>query len=78
MARKAPTLQPLLGLAVGGQTWVLTTDEMLRGGDIAYCRDPNFKLSRYNPHVKTPALQGVQAGQRDSLLGALSCRRPGV
>ncbi len=60
MARKAPTLQPLLGLAVGGQTWVLTTDAVVKGGDIAYCRDPNFKLSRFNPNVKTPALQGVK------------------
>ena len=63
MARKPPTLQPLLGLAVGGQTWVLTTDEILKGGDIAYCRDPNLKLSRYNPHVKTLALQGVRAAK---------------
>ena len=63
MARKPPTLQPLLGLAVGGETWVLTTEEILKGGDIAYCRDPNFKLSRFNPHVKTLPLQGVRAAK---------------
>ena len=40
MARKAPTLQPLLGLAVGGQTWVLTTEEILQGGDIALLPRP--------------------------------------
>ena len=60
MARKPPTLQPLLGLAVGGQTWVLTTEAVVKGGDIAYCRDPNFKLTRFNPNVKTPPLQGVK------------------
>ncbi|HXW13032.1 MAG TPA: GH116 family glycosyl-hydrolase, partial [Terriglobia bacterium] len=63
MARKPPTLQPLLGLAVGGRTWVLTTDEILRGGDIAYCRDPNLKPSRYDAHVKTPPLEGVRAAK---------------
>ncbi len=31
MARKAPSLQPLLGLAVGGETWVLAAPEMLAG-----------------------------------------------
>ena len=35
----------------------------MKGGDIAYCRDPNFKLSRFNPNVKTPALQGVRAAK---------------
>jgi hypothetical protein len=63
MARKPPTLEPLLGLAVGGETWVLTTDEVMKGGDIAYCRDPNFILTRLNPNVKTPPLQGVQAAR---------------
>src|SRR5579863_7822085 len=63
MARKPPTLQPLLGLAVGGQTWVLTTPEVVAGGDISYCRDPNFKLSRFNPNVKTTQLKNVKAAK---------------
>ncbi len=60
MARKAPSLQPLLGLAVGGETWVLAAPEMLAGGEISYCRDPNFKKSKITTTVKTPALQGVK------------------
>ena len=60
MARKPPTTQPLLGLAVGGQTWVLTTAEIIAGGAIEYCRDPNFKLKRLDPHVKVPQLQNVK------------------
>ncbi len=63
MARKPPTLQPLLGLAVGGQAWVLTTDQVVHGGDISYCRDPNFKLTRFNPNVKTTLLKGVRAAK---------------
>src|ERR1017187_6382198 len=50
MARKPPSLQPLLGMAVDGQTWVLTAEQVVKGGDIGYCRDPNFKLSRFNPN----------------------------
>ena len=60
MGRKPPTLQPLLGLAIGGQTWVLTTAEVVAGGAIEYCRDPNFKLKRFDPHVKVPQLQNVK------------------
>src|ERR1035438_9000461 len=41
MARKPPSLQPLLGLAVDGQTWVLTAGQVVKGGDIGYCRDPD-------------------------------------
>jgi uncharacterized protein (DUF608 family) len=60
MARKAPTLQPLLGLAVGDQAWVLTTPEVIAGGDVGYCRDPNFKLKRFNPNVRVPLLKNVK------------------
>ncbi len=60
IARKNTRTQPLLGLAVGGQTWVLTTAEIIAGGSIEYCRDPNFKLKRLDPHVKVPQLQNVK------------------
>ncbi len=40
---------------------VLTTDEVLKGGDIAYCRDPNLKPKRYDASTKTTPLQGVRA-----------------
>jgi uncharacterized protein (DUF608 family) len=53
----------LLGLAVGGQTWVLTTEEILAGGDTAYCRDPNFKLTKIATNVKLPTLKGVRAAK---------------
>ena len=38
--RKVPLVQPILGMAVGGKTWVLTTREMVSGGDIPWCTDP--------------------------------------
>jgi uncharacterized protein (DUF608 family) len=63
MARKAPTLEPLLGLAIGDQTWVLTTDEVVKGGDISYCRDPNLKPKRYDASTRTTPLQGVRAAK---------------
>ena len=42
MPRKLPSGQPLLGLAVGGKTWVLATQEIVDGGDIPWCTEPFF------------------------------------
>jgi uncharacterized protein (DUF608 family) len=56
MPRKAPSLQPLLGLAVGGETWVLTTPEVLKGGELRYCLDPSFAKSGFRPVVNAPPL----------------------
>ena len=63
MPRKAPSLQPLLGLAVGGETWVLTTEEILKGGELPYCLDPGLGKSGFKPIVNAPQLQGVNAAR---------------
>jgi uncharacterized protein (DUF608 family) len=63
MPRKAPSLQPLLGLAVGGETWVLTTQEVLTGGELHYCHDPNLKKDGFQAVVSAPPIQAVRAAR---------------
>ena len=38
--RKLPTCQPILGLAVDGKTWVLTSREFTEAGEVEWCTTP--------------------------------------
>ena len=40
ITRKVPSTQPILGLSIGGKTWVLSSQEIIKGGDITWCTDP--------------------------------------
>ena len=40
LTRKVPHLEPLLGLAVDGKTWVLVAPEVIRGEPIDWCTEP--------------------------------------
>ncbi|MCK7490734.1 MAG: hypothetical protein MZW92_02330 [Comamonadaceae bacterium] len=40
ITRVAPTLWPMLGLAVGESVWVLATREIVDGGFVPYCTEP--------------------------------------
>ncbi len=40
LTRKHPNSQPILGLAVAGKVWVLATQEIIAGGEIAWCTEP--------------------------------------
>jgi len=42
MPRKPQQMAPLLGLSVGETVWVLTTPEIVRGGETNVCEDPFF------------------------------------
>jgi len=44
--RKLPVLQPILGLGAGGKTWVLSAPEMVAGGEIPWCTDPQMTEPR--------------------------------
>ena len=65
MPRKLPNVQPFLGLAVGGKTWVLATQEMIDGGEIPWCTEPQMLEVRGKEvptiTVACPKLEGVQA-----------------
>ena len=65
MPRKLPTCQPILGLAIGGKTWVLAAREIVAGGDVPWCTEPQM-LEVEGEQVETdtvacPGLEGVQA-----------------
>ena len=48
--RKLPTLEPILGLASGGKTWVMATEEMIAGGEMPgapTCWPPRCTARRY-------------------------------
>jgi len=59
--RQLPGYQPFLGLSVGGQTWVLTTQKILDGGEAETCTDPMFTTRRET--VTLPRIEGVRAAR---------------
>jgi uncharacterized protein (DUF608 family) len=65
LARKMPAVQPVLGLAVAGKVWVMTTQEMLGGGQLAWCTEP-YNQERDGKTVvewvklPCPKIEGVQ------------------
>ncbi|HMP05099.1 MAG TPA: GH116 family glycosyl-hydrolase, partial [Lacipirellulaceae bacterium] len=68
--RNAQLLTPFLGMAVGDQTWVLASREILAGGEFRGCVDPvdpgeYTKNETYMAHwrVEVPATDGVQPAE---------------
>ena len=65
MPRKLPTLQPFLGLATGGKVWVLAAEEMIHGGEIPWCTEPQMlevQGKKAEPHTVTcPTIKDVRA-----------------
>ena len=59
MPRKMPAIEPVLGLAVGGSTWVLATEQMVQGGELPWCTDPHDG-TKENLTVDCAAIEGVQ------------------
>lgn len=70
MPRKMPTFQPLLGLSVQGRTIVLTTQEILQGGEVSACLDPFFGHS-YIKEIRVPIskLEGVEPAKEINYWG---------
>lgn len=65
--RTLPTIQPFLGLAVDGDTWVLAAREMISGGEIPWCTEPQaleMKGREAEPITLTcPQIEGVRAAK---------------
>jgi uncharacterized protein (DUF608 family) len=40
--RMEPTIQPIFGLAVGDQTWALTTEQFSNGSTVPWCTEPHY------------------------------------
>ena len=60
MPRKMPAIEPMLGLAVDGATWVLATEQMIAGGEIPWCTDPHDG-TKESLKVECLPIDGVQA-----------------
>ena len=63
--RKLPRIQPFLGLAMGAQTWVLASEDMIQGENLPWCTEPRAlnALRETEAEVETvrcPKLEGVQ------------------
>jgi uncharacterized protein (DUF608 family) len=67
ITRVAPTLWPMLGLAVGDAVWVLATREIVDGGFVPYCTEPlAFKpmdIPRETQKIRCQDLKGVKAAE---------------
>ena len=67
MPRVAPTLWPMLGLAVDGQVWVLASQEIVQGGSVPYCTEPMVLNAKDKPRqakrVLLQDLKNVKAAQ---------------
>ena len=53
--RISPTIEPILGLSVGGQTWALALQEFIGGGNVGWCTEPHHPgvwTSDPKPRVK--------------------------
>jgi uncharacterized protein (DUF608 family) len=71
--RVAPTLWPMLGLAVDGQVWVLAAQEIVDGGLVSCCTEPfilNAKDKAREPHrVLCQDIKGVKAARDIAYFG---------
>lgn len=65
MLRKRQGMQPILALATGGKTWVLSTPNIVAGGVMTVCQDPFFghPAARVN-RLELPAIPGVSAARQ--------------
>jgi len=71
--RKLPRIQPILGLAVGDETWVLASGQMIGGDEIPWCTEPGMAQvrGRENPQdsVVCPKIEGVRPAKQIQYFG---------
>lgn len=64
MPRKAPIMQPILGISTGGRTWVLATKTIIDGGETPVCQDPFFGHPAFKAdRVAIPPIKDVSAAR---------------
>ena len=62
--RRPQLLSPFLGLAVGGQTYVLTTQKFLTGGALQSNCEPRAEIVPADWVITRPAIQGCQPARK--------------
>ncbi len=65
MPRKPQDMEPILGLSVGGKTWVLASAEIIQGGDVSVCQEPFFGKAAFASNVaRIPKLESVAPAKK--------------
>lgn len=59
--RQKPRYQPLLGLAVEGKTWLLTTQKIVNGGTLQACTEHRANEEEWQ--VEIPKIEGVKCAK---------------
>jgi len=67
--RRNPRFLPLMGLSVGGETWLLATERILRGGTLHACTRPRAVRQIEDAvgedwSVQAPPIDGVECARR--------------
>lgn len=63
LPRRVPRIEPVLGLSVGGKTWVLAAASVMSGGDVHWCSEPYGVNPKDRPKpilLPCPKLEGVE------------------
>ena len=74
-APRVPRIEPVLGLSVGGKTWVLAAKSVTSGGEVHWCTEPyhvNPKDRAKPIMLPCPKLEGVETATRHPVLGPLA------
>lgn len=73
MPRKAPKIEPFLGVSIGEKTWVLCSPELVTGGDLLWCTEPQMFEAQGKPLIKmqakTSKIEGVNFPENISYWG---------
>ena len=59
--RQKPRYLPLLGLFLGGKTWMLTSQKIINGGTFQGCTEPRAK--KEERQVELPKIEGVECAK---------------
>ena len=67
MPRLLPEIEAIFGLSVGGKTWVLASPEILRGGELEWCTEPDRQLGnpdrRQSHRIPVPNIENVDSAR---------------
>ncbi len=73
MPRKVPRIEPFLGLALEGQTWLLCTPEMASGQPLDWCTEPQMLEAQHKElktiQAPTQKIEGVRFPSRIEYFG---------
>lgn len=66
LPRRVPRIEPVLGLSVGGTTWVLAAKSVMSGGEVHWCTEPYNVMPKEKGTpimLPCPKLEGVETAR---------------